>query len=88
MIVVDEQPVNDNKVSEVSVEGLTPLAGYAHSAHEMFTCLLEAGFTEEWAMAVLLEKLPDWEFPIPTWDCEEEDFECDCDDDDEEDEEE
>lgn len=94
--MADEKPVTEENNAEgsapvtvtedIQVDGLTPLAGYALSAHEMFTALMAAGFNEEWSMAILLEKLPDWEFPIPTWDCEEEcdcDGECDCEYDDE-----
>ena len=60
---------------EIIIEDVvTPLAGYANAAHEMYTAMFAAGFDEEQALEIVLAKLPDWEFPLPDgWEWEYED---------------
>lgn len=43
---------------------LTPLQGYAHQAHELYTAFQEAGFADEEAWVLLLNHLPEFEIPI------------------------
>jgi hypothetical protein len=76
----------DEKMQQTlpAVEGATPLAAYANVAHEMFMEMQRAGFEPEDALAMTLELLPDWTFPLPDdWEWEDED---DADDEEDEDE--
>lgn len=64
-----------------AVAGFTPLAAYAQVAHEMYLEMQNAGFEPEDALTMTMNLLPEWVFPIP-----EEDWEEDEDYDDEEEE--
>lgn len=72
----------ENQVTLPAVEGATPLAAYANVAHELFMEMQRAGFEPDDALAVTLDLLPDWTFPLPEdWEWEDEDDEEDEDED-------
>ena len=53
------------KKDQLPVDLFTPLQVYAHQAHEFYTALQDAGFTEGEAWDLLLRQLPDWEIEAP-----------------------
>jgi hypothetical protein len=61
----------DKELTEI----ITPLQAYAFEAHELYQAFIEAGFDEGEAWDLLTRQLPDWEFPAPLNDSEEEDLE-------------
>lgn len=64
-----------------TVDGATPLAAYAQVAHEMYQEMLAAGFSNDDALTMTMNMLPEWTFPIPVEEWEDEEYEDDEDED-------